>query len=212
MKDLKYNFITIARYQEYGGVSAMFAIMFPALLLFYSVAFDGASFQSSKARLVDGTNQGALAIAMMDNRNVSREDYRDNIALLHNYLAYYVPEATIDDNKLIVKVRNNYSKTDNSKLVSVDYLAQGQINMRPMLSEHNNVNVDADFAAPPKGFDRIVHINSDGSGGTIRRTIEEKSNPTDYVMVLDFSGSMRWASDQPGLSRIELLKKYRQNL
>ncbi|NYY80256.1 hypothetical protein DMH27_05260 [Raoultella planticola] len=81
--------------QEYGAITVMFAIMFPLLMMFYSVAYDGANLQSSRARLADGLNQGVLAVAMVDNRNSTAADKAENITLLHNYLSYYVPDATI---------------------------------------------------------------------------------------------------------------------
>jgi Flp pilus assembly protein TadG len=66
------RFIVRLLRQEYGAITVMFAIMFPLLMMFYSVAYDGANLQSSRARLADGLNQGVLAVAILDNRNHRR--------------------------------------------------------------------------------------------------------------------------------------------
>jgi Flp pilus assembly protein TadG len=120
------RFIVRLLRQEYGAITVMFAIMFPLLMMFYSVAYDGANLQSSRARLADGLNQGVLAVAMIDNRNTTAADKAENITLLHNYLSYYVPDATIAKNDLAVSVEVNYSTTETGKLDSVDYTASGK--------------------------------------------------------------------------------------
>jgi hypothetical protein len=45
---------------------------------------------------------------------------------VHNYLSYYVPDATIAKNDLAVSVEVNYSTTETGKLDSVDYTASGK--------------------------------------------------------------------------------------
>ncbi|HHG8774038.1 TPA: TadE/TadG family type IV pilus assembly protein [Raoultella planticola] len=196
MRSLFLRFIVRPLRQEYGAITVMFAIMFPLLMMFYSVAYDGANLQSSRARLADGLNQGVLAVAMVDNRNTTAADKAENITLLHNYLTYYVPDATIAKNDLLVSVAVNYSNTETGKLDSVDYTASGKASVRPIIGAQEEV-----------GFDSAVDIRADGGAGVVRRTIEEIKYPTDYALVLDFSGSMLSSSSEPGLTRIELLRK-----
>ncbi|HFP9328082.1 TPA: TadE/TadG family type IV pilus assembly protein [Raoultella planticola] len=190
------RFIVRLLRQEYGAITVMFAIMFPLLMMFYSVAYDGANLQSSRARLADGLNQGVLAVAMVDNRNSTAADKAENITLLHNYLSYYVPDATIAKNDLTVAVEVNYSTTETGKLDSVDYTASGKASMRPIIGAQQEV-----------GFDSAVDIRADSGAGVVRKTFEEIKYPTDYALVLDFSGSMLSSSSEPGLTRIELLRK-----
>ncbi|MEX0564188.1 hypothetical protein EC841_101400 [Raoultella ornithinolytica] len=196
MRSLFFRFIVRLLRQEHGAITVMFAIMFPLLMMFYSVAYDGANLQSSRARLADGLNQGVLAIAMVDNRNTTATDKQENITLLHNYLSYYVPDATIAKNDLVVSVVANYSNTETGKLDFVDYTASGKASVRPIIGAQEEV-----------GFDSAVDIRADGGAGVVRRTIEEIKYPTDYALVLDFSGSMLSSSSEPGLTRIELLRK-----
>lgn len=190
------RFIVRLLRQEYGAITVMFAIMFPLIMMFYSVAYDGANLQSSRARLADGLNQGVLAVAILDNRNTTAADKAENITLVHNYLSYYVPDATIAKNDLAVAVEVNYSTTETGKLDSVDYTASGKASMRPIIGAQQEV-----------GFDSAVDIRADSGAGVVRRTIEEIKYPTDYAFVLDFSGSMIAASAESGLTRIELLQK-----
>lgn len=196
MRNRFLRFIVRLLRQEYGAITVMFAIMFPLLMMFYSVAYDGANLQSSRARLADGLNQGVLAVAMIDNRNTTAADEAENITLLHHYLSYYVPDARIAKSDLAVSVDVNYSTTKTGKLDSVDYTASGKASMRPLIGAQQEV-----------GFDSAVDIRADSGAGVVRRTIEEIKYPTDYALVLDFSGSMLNSSSEPGLTRIELLRK-----
>ncbi|MGL9750732.1 MAG: hypothetical protein ACR5LC_04240 [Symbiopectobacterium sp.] len=40
------------------------------------------------------------------------------------------------------------------------------------------------------GFSDDIHIRADSSAGTVRKSMEQKSLPTDFVFVVDVSGSM----------------------
>lgn len=190
------RFIARPLRQDYGAITVMFAIMFPLLIMFYSVAYDGANLQSSRARLADGLNQGVLAVAVVDNRNATEMDKAENITLLHNYLSYYLPDAVIEKNDLAVTVVVNYGKTETGKLDSVDYTASGKASMRPLIGPQKDV-----------GFDSAVDFRANSEAGVVRKTIEEIKYPTDYAFVLDFSGSMLSASAEPGMTRITLLRK-----
>jgi hypothetical protein len=52
--------------------------------------------------------------------------------------------------------------------------------MRPIIGAQQEV-----------GFDSAVDIRADSGAGVVRKTIEESNYPTDYALVLDFSGSMQ---------------------
>lgn len=183
--------------QDSGAIAVMFAIMSPLLLMFYSLAIDGANFQSSRARLADGLNQGVLAVAMVDNRNITSVHKTENMELLRQYLTYYLPNTTIPPSELDIAVVLNYS--ENNDLKSVDYSASGKARVHPMLG------ASAESQGRP-GFSANVDINASSGAGVVRKTIEKIKYPTDYVFVVDFSGSMLESSAEAGLTRIELLQ------
>lgn len=183
---------------ESGAIAVMFAIMSPLLLMFYSMAFDGANMQASRARLADGLNQGILAVAMVDNRNSNSANKAENIQLLRNYLEYYLPNATIPLDDLDIEVTLNY--LDTNELKSVDYSASGMAIVKPSLG------ATAKAQGRP-GFDAEANIWASGGAGVVRKSLEKIKYPTDYAFVVDFSGSMLDSSAEPGLSRIQLLQK-----
>ncbi|MDF7680772.1 hypothetical protein PT300_09365 [Enterobacteriaceae bacterium ESL0689] len=191
--------------RESGAVIVAFAIMLPLLILFYSVAFDGANAQSARARLADAVNQGIMAVAMTDNRNTSAENKKQNVEMLHNYIAWYLPDAVISDRDLAVVETLHYKSSGSTKLVAVDYSAKGTVAVHPKISgnkENSNSDIMMDV-----GFEDKIKVAASDSAGTVRRTIEETAIATDYALVLDFSGSMNHDSAERGMKRIELLKK-----
>lgn len=194
MRNLLLRFVVRPLCKEYGAITVMFAIMFPLLIMFYSVAYDGARFQSNRARLADGLNQGVLAVAMVDNRNATSADKTANITLLHNYLSYYLPDATISKSDLKITAAMNYSTT--GKVESVDYTGSGKASVQPIIGAQREV-----------GFDSSLDLQAYSGAGVVRKTIEEIKYSTDYALVLDFSGSMLEDSAEPGLTRIALLRK-----
>jgi hypothetical protein len=106
---------------------------------------------------------------------------------VHHYLSYYVPDATIAKNDLAVAVEVNYSTTETGKLDSVDYTASGKASMRPIIGAQQEV-----------GFDSAVDIRADSGAGVVRKTFEVVRFPTDYALVLDFSGSMQSSHQSRG--------------
>lgn len=190
MRNLLLRFVVRPLCKEHGAITVMFAIMFPLLIMFYSVAYDGARFQSNRARLADGLNQGVLAVAMVDNRNATSADETANITLLHNYLSYYLPNATIADSDLDIAVALNYSSL--GTVTFVDYIGSGKISVQTIIGAQKEV-----------GFDSAVDIQADSHEGVVRKTVYA----TDYAFVLDFSGSMLSASAVSDLTSIQLLRK-----
>jgi hypothetical protein len=63
--------------------------------------------------------------------------------------------------------------------------------MRPIIGAQQEV-----------GFDSAVDIRADSGAGVVRKTFEVVRFPTDYALVLDFSGSMQELSSEPGMTRI----------
>lgn len=197
LKALFICFILQAK-KEVGATAVMFAIMFPMVLMFYSFAFDGANIQAERARLADGLNQGALAVAITDNQNKTAEAEQKNKQLLQSYLHYYLPGANIPVDDLAITVDYHYDEKDKSDLKSVDYRVSGTAIVHPILANKSGSK------AP--GFDQDIHIKADRNVGIVRRTYEKVTYPTDYVFVTDFSASMTLPSAESGMNRIKLLQ------
>ncbi|WP_291972313.1 hypothetical protein [Candidatus Symbiopectobacterium sp.] len=179
-----YFFLLVFR-RESGAMALPFAIMFPILLMFFSFALDGAHFQSNRARLADAMNQGVLAIAINDRCDyvadkecaVKHGNKEANEKVLRDYLNYYLPYVTFTDNDLDVIVSLN--RDNSEKLTSIDYNASGIATLHPIFKKYNEV-----------GFNDDIHIRADSSAGTVRKSIEHKNIPTDFVFIVDVSGSM----------------------
>lgn len=184
--------------KEAGAAAVMFAIMFPMVLMFYSMAFDGAKIQAERARLADGLNEGVLAVAITDNQNATSDDKQRNKDLIGSYLKYYLPGGRVLENEL--NITTNIYKNPNNKneILSIDYSASGSTIVQPVIANKSGSN------AP--GFNKNINIKADSGAGVVRRTYTTTTTPTDYVFVTDFSGSMDDPSAQPGMVRIALLK------
>lgn len=163
---------------ESAAVTLMFAAIFPSLVLFYSLAIDGASVNNKRARLMDGVNQGVLGVALTDNRNLTLENQAYNKTLLGAWTRYYMPGVTVPEKALSISV--SVKKDDKGKVVAVDYSALAQAEVRMMLS-----------GAGDAGMGPTVAMTADSGAGTIRKNIRQITTPTDFIFVTDFSGSMK---------------------
>ncbi|MBT9428702.1 TadE/TadG family type IV pilus assembly protein [Candidatus Symbiopectobacterium endolongispinus] len=179
------DFFLLVFRRESGAMALPFAIMFPILLMFFSFALDGAHFQSNRARLADAMNQVVLAIAINDRCDyvadkecaVKHGNKEANEKVLSHYLNYYLPYVTFTDNGLDVIVSMN--RDNSEKLTSIDYNASGIATLHPILKKYNEF-----------GFNDDIHIHADSSAGTVRKSMEQKNIPTDFVFIVDVSGSM----------------------
>ncbi|MGL4860061.1 MAG: hypothetical protein ACRC5A_10065 [Enterobacteriaceae bacterium] len=184
--------------QPTGATTVLFALTFPTMWLFYSLGIDSSRLLASQARLVDGLNQGVFAVAMTDNRHKGTNQQNVNTKLIKEYLSYYLPGTQVSDKDITVSISENNApekQTGGSRSVnSVEYQATAEVQMSPI------------FKFASGGFDDNIRLRADSSAGRVRITMQVSSTPTDYVFVLDFSGSMTSSSAEPGKSRIQLLK------
>lgn len=191
---LKFSYIQKNR----AAVSVMFAIVLPILIASFSLGIDGARFLIKRAKLSDALSQGSLAVALTGNDNSSDTDIAKNEKLLQSYIDYYLPADKIKPGSLKVTLRKKYDPDDTSRVVSLDYIADAVILSNPFFET-------LEHGLP--GFGKDVQINSDGSNGIVRKTIDESSVESDIVFAVDFSGSMLDPSSEPSMNRLELLKK-----
>nr|WP_318384065.1 pilus assembly protein [uncultured Enterobacter sp.] len=190
MKTLFIKLLRVLRDRS-GAIAVSVAIMMPVIVAFYSLAIDGARFNNSRSRLSDGLNQGVYAIALEDNRDSS--SLAKNKEKVADYLSYYLPGETVDKSKVSVVIKEK--STDSGTVV--DYQANADIIVHPIFKTKS---------LGSEGFSENVTIRGNGLSGSVRRLAVPISDPTDYVFVLDFSGSMEEASADIKMSRMRLLK------
>lgn len=162
---------------ESAAVTLSFAAIFPALILFYSMAFDGASLNNKRARLMDGVNQGVLAVALTDNRNATAADKLYNKNMLGTWVRYYLPGVTVPDADLAIEVTERTDEKGTT--LSVDYSGSALAQVKIALSGSSDA-----------GLGPAVDMSADQSIGLVRKSFTQLSTPTDFVFVIDFSGSM----------------------
>lgn len=191
---------SVLRFVKANGaaVSIMFALTLPLLFASFSIGIDGARFLIKRAKLSDALSQGAMAIAMTGNDNITNSDISRNEKLLTSYINYHLPLDTIKPGSLKVLLRKNYDPDDESRVVSVDYIADAKIISSPIFSS-------LEQGLP--GFEKEVTIASDGSNGIVRKTMDEAAVESDIVFAVDFSTSMLDPSSEPSLNRLQLLQK-----
>lgn len=179
---------------ESAAVSVMFATVFPSLILFYSLAFDGANLNNQRARLMDSINQGVLSVALTDNREKTEADRQSNRETLSAYTTYYLPGVTVPESELDIEVALNTNAK--GRLVSVDYSAAALAQVKTMLGSVND-----------SGLGTAVDIAADSGAGVVRRTLTQVHTPTDFLFVVDFSNSMNTKVSDDNITRIALVKK-----
>ncbi|MEE9652820.1 Tad domain-containing protein [Kluyvera ascorbata] len=184
--------------QYQGAITVSAALMMPMLIGFFSVAVDGARFNSERSRLTDALNQSVYAVAVMDNRNATVADKRDNIDLVSGYLSYYFPTNDVDINDASIEVNAKSIYDDKNVLQAVDYSVNTSQIAHPIFNLQQEGKV---------GFQKDVTLRGNGLSGSVRRSTVSQSIPTDYAFVVDFSSSMTDASAERGLTREALLKK-----
>lgn len=185
-------------FKNRAAVSVMFAITLPLLIASFSIGIDGGRFLVTKAKLSDALSQGALAVALTGNENSLDVDIARNEQLVESYIDYYLPHEKIKPGSLKVSLRKKYDPDDNSRVLSIDYIADAKILSSPIFK-----NIEQGLP----GFQKEVIIASDGSNGIVRRTMDESSVESDIVFAVDFSGSMLDPSSEPSMSRLQLLQK-----
>ncbi|MGL9733714.1 MAG: hypothetical protein ACR5LD_03680 [Symbiopectobacterium sp.] len=65
------------------------------------------------------------------------------------------------------------------KSTSIDYNALGIATLYTIFKRYNVV-----------GFSDDIHIRADSSSGTVRKSMKQKNLPTDFILIVNVSGSM----------------------
>lgn len=178
-----------------GSVAITMALMLPAIIGLHSLAIDGARFNAERSRLTDSLNQSVYAIALVNNKNLTGQNKRENIQVAGSYLGFYLPYEEIDEKKISVTSRD---MTDSDgKVTMINYHVNADQIVHPVFTL---------LKSSGGGFSQNVTLRGNGLSGNVRRAISSSIIPGDYVFVLDFSGSMSDLSDEPHMTREELLK------
>lgn len=202
MKNIKLQHIKFIK-ENRGAITVATALIFPALIGFYSVAIDGARFNSERSRLNDALNQSVYALAVQNNANPTDNSVQQaNRRVVANYLDYYLPDITPNLNNINVTA-TEFADPDTG-VTAIDYQVSANEISHPIF------DMSAGSSQTQRaGFQRDVTISGNGISGIARRTTMPETIPSDYAFVVNFSGTMLAAvdyRDPNGMTREQVLK------
>lgn len=207
MKNIKLQHIKFIK-ENRGAITVATALIFPTLIGFYSIAIDGARFNSERSRLNDALNQSVYALAVQNIANPTDSSVQQaNRKIVADYLSYYLPDIEPDPNEISITATPFSDPA--TGMTAIDYQVTANELSSPIFSP---------FPAEPSGkpvehwagFQRDVRISGNGTSGIARRTTIPETIPSDYAFVVDFSGSMQKTADDnnpSGMTREQVLKE-----
>lgn len=178
MKNMDFQFFKFIK-DNRGAITVATALVLPVLIGFYSIAIDGSRFNTERSRLNDAINQSVYALAVQNDSNIPDSKNR---MLVASYLQNYLPHIMPDTN--LIEITSTPYIDPTTGVTGIDYQVTAQEISHPIFDMRKN---DANSAA----FNSNVTISSNNYAGKARRTTVPETIPTDYVFVVDFSGSMR---------------------
>jgi tight adherence protein G len=172
-----------------GGLALIFAIMLPLIFSCCALVFGGARVLSKRARLADALNEAALVIATAASTKPDDNEKAQLKLMLDRYISAYLPGEPIESSSIIV----SYTDDPVSGATLPVFDIRAKVNVKTILP----------FSIVPS-FSPELELSNQGK---VRKGLQDLGRPADYVFVVDFSGSMDDPSAEPGMTRIELLKK-----
>lgn len=162
-------------HRQSGHAAILFALFIPLLFGVFTLGTDGARAVQDKARLLEAVEVASLAVAGQGS---------DNAALAKNYLEYYFPSATINNNDIKIKKINCEDNADckNSNRRFFEYQVSAKISQPTWFP----------------GNDAIIGFGENYSVGGHSSARKFHAETVDVVLVADFSGSMAWRWDKNG--------------
>ncbi|EGR2795675.1 pilus assembly protein [Vibrio navarrensis] len=162
-------------HRQSGHAAILFALFIPFLFGVFTLGTDGARAVQDKARLLEAVEVASLAVAGQGS---------DNAALAKNYLEYYFPSATINNNDIQIKKINceDNANCKNSNRRFFEYQVSAKIS-QPTWFPGNDAII---------GFGENYAV----AGHSSARKFHAET--VDVVLVADFSGSMAWRWDRYG--------------
>lgn len=165
---LKFDFFTNIS----GSILIPFAIMLPSIGLISTAGINNSQILKEKIALSNATNESALALVALNNKNNSSEDKEKNREMALNYINYYLTHKI--NSNLDNKAKININYNDDTKEYRVSYQRETETLMKlnTLGSLGNSLTIN----------------NDDKSYGNTRKQILN-SDKYDIAFVADFSGS-----------------------
>ncbi|MDW1765643.1 TadE/TadG family type IV pilus assembly protein [Vibrio sp. Vb2135] len=162
-------------HRQSGHAAILFALFIPLLFGVFTLGTDGARAVQDKARLLEAVEVASLAVAGQGS---------DNADLAKNYLEYYFPSATINNNDIKIKKINCEDNADckNRNRRFFEYQVSAKISQPTWFP----------------GNDAIIGFGENYSVGGHSSARKFHAETVDVVLVADFSGSMAWRWDKDG--------------
>ncbi|WP_108650801.1 TadE/TadG family type IV pilus assembly protein [Dongshaea marina] len=189
---------------EKGVAAIMFAIMAPVLFGFLFLAIEGTRYVQDKTRLADASEQAAVAASVLDMPPVGQDQDYKKIAV--NVINSFIPELQLNSkSKSISVIRKGWrcrgyqcTKVDESDELHVDhrtYQVNSQLTFTSWLQGGNII----------PGFEKNIVIGNQG----LSISQVGRGAPTDLMLAIDGSGSMKGFGDQMKESIQKLITTFR---
>lgn len=153
--------------RQSGHAAILFALFIPLLFGVFTLGTDGARAVQDKARLLEAVEVTSLAVAGQGS---------DNAALAKNYLEYYFPSATINNNDIQIKKIN----------------CEDNANCKNTNRRFFEYQVSAKISQPTwfPGNDAIIGFGENYAVAGHSSARKFHAETVDVVLVADFSASM----------------------
>lgn len=159
-------------HRQSGHAAILFALFIPFLFGVFTLGTDGARAVQDKARLLEAVEVASLAVAGQGS---------DDAALAKNYLEYYFPSATINNNDIQIKKIN----------------CEDNVNCKNSNRRFFEYQVSAQISQPTwfPGNDAIIGFGENYAVGGHSSARKYHAKTVDVMFVADFSGSMSGSWD-----------------
>ena len=156
-----------------GSILIPFAIMLPTIFLCLSIGVNHAYTFKNKTALSEATNEAALALVALNNKNLTQENKERNKEVALNYINYYLTKdinSKIDDKS---SININYNESEK------EYYVYYTNDVEPLVKiENDNLTSSS-----------ITIANNIETYGNTRKTFLN-TDTIDVAFVTDFSGSI----------------------
>lgn len=159
-------------HSDSGALAPAFAIILPCLLAMMSFGLDSVNLLSTKTRLANAMDEAALAVSATGKSDLNKDELKAAQLMATNYVRYHLPGiASVP----VISVSGINEEMDANGFKFTRYELSATLKV-PIIFNTGTL----------AGFDHDIDT---GSGNRLVKKFT--SVATDYVFVLDFSGSMQ---------------------